>query len=144
MQVQKQKHNISRIHCSLSVLNAAYSVFRVDKTCDLRIMGSRVNHIFFRRTASPEYASVAQLAEQLSCNQQVAGSNPVGSWCREDDLHAVGTGQQVSPLRTWPTSSQITKTLKRYQIRSEITLHTCIHTLAADCGMAASIVSGIR
>ena len=79
MQVQKQKvlyvvlmHNIFRSgHCMWH--------FCVDKICEWQIIGSRVIYLFFGRVTSPEYASVAQMAEQLFCKQQVAGSNPVGS-----------------------------------------------------------------
>ena len=31
------------------------------------------------------YADVAQLAEQLICNQQVIGSSPIIGFCREND-----------------------------------------------------------
>lgn len=79
MQVQIRKalyvvlmHNIFRSgHCMWH--------FCVDKICELQIIGSRVIYLFFGRVTSPEYASVAQMAEQLFCKQQVAGSNPVGS-----------------------------------------------------------------
>ena len=79
MQVQIQKvlyvvlmHNIFRSgHCMWH--------FCVDKICEWQIIGSRVIYLFFGRVTSPEYASVAQMAEQLFCKQQVAGSNPVGS-----------------------------------------------------------------
>lgn len=79
MQVQIQKalyvvlmYNIFRSgHCMWH--------FCVDKICELQIIGSRVIYLFFGRVTSPEYASVAQMAEQLFCKQQVAGSSPVSA-----------------------------------------------------------------
>ena len=79
MQVQKRKalyvvlmHNIFRSgHCMWH--------FCVDKICELQIIGRRVIYLFLGRVTSPEYASVAQLTEQLLCKQRVTGSNPVRS-----------------------------------------------------------------
>lgn len=58
---------------------AAMWHFCVDKICELQIIGNRVIYLFFGRVTSPEYASVAQLTEQLFCKQRVTGSNPVRS-----------------------------------------------------------------
>lgn len=77
MQVQIQKalyvvlmYNIFRSgHCMWH--------FCVDKICELQIIGSRVIYLFFGRVTSPEYASVAQMAEHRTVNPSVAGSNPV-------------------------------------------------------------------
>ena len=60
--------------------------FCVDKICELQIIGSRVIYLFFGRVTSPEYASVAQMAEQRIRNAQVGSSSlPSSSTVRLGD-----------------------------------------------------------
>jgi hypothetical protein len=51
-----------------------FVVFFVDLTC--KQAARRYINPFSHREARPQRASVAQLAEQLICNQPVVGSNP--------------------------------------------------------------------
>ena len=62
--------------------------------------------VLFRLPAQKLFASVAQLVEQLICNQQVIGSSPFGgsnqivSWCNGSTSDFGSAGRGSSPCET--------------------------------------------
>ena len=77
---------------------------------DKRLYRERENCVFERHAIIKDYADVAQLAEQLICNQQVNGSSPfigflkisyfhygwIPEWPKGTDCKSVGTAFEGS------------------------------------------------